>query len=191
MERSSNYFKRPQTAFEVAVEAEDLESFGYALRDWQHELKQFHARPEFIDCFARTPPLLQIRFSQGDIADAYLAGYVNFLADIAAIQRPAWTDDPKRIALNPWFSSSDRKRLLIVSPVQLREKNIFAVPENVVHIHPGRPKVTSAQKKEKNRLRQRRYRACVAEQLADYHRLKKQETQRKAKSGQSDVSGLD
>ena len=174
MDRSKHHFRRPQTAFEVASEAEDLESFGYALRDWQHELKQFHSRPQLTDCFARKPVLLQKRFSQGDVADAYLAGYVNFLADAANIQRPAWTDDPKRIASNPWFSSSDRKRLLIVSPVALREKNIFAVPENVVNIHPGRPKVPLAQKKEKNRLRQQRYRARIKEQLANYHQLKKQ-----------------
>ncbi len=174
MDRSSNHFGRPQTAFEVAVEVEDLESFGYALRDWQHELKRFHSRPQFIDCFAKTPVLLQKRFSQGDVADAYLAGYVNFLSDAANIHRPAWTDDPRRIALNPWFSSSDRKRLLVVSPVSLREKNIFAVPENVVKIYPGRPRVSLSQKKEKNRLRQQRYRARVKEQLADYRRLKKQ-----------------
>ena len=166
MDKSSNHFRRPQTAFEVSAEAEDLESFGYALRDWQHELKRLHSRPQFIDCFAKAPDLLQKRFSQGDIADAYLAGYVNFLADAANIQRPAWADDPKRIALNPWFSSRDRKRLLIVSPVSLREKNIFAVPENVVNLQPGRPKVSLAQKKEKNRLRQQRYRARVKEQLA-------------------------
>lgn len=149
MDKSDNHFRRPLTAFEVAAEAEDLESFGYALRDWQHELKQFYNRPQFIDCFSKTPALLQKRFSQGDVADAYLAGYINFLADTATIQRPAWTDDPKRIASDPWFSSSDRKHLLIVSPVQLREKNIFAVPENVVNIHPGRPKMPSAQKKKR------------------------------------------
>lgn len=161
MDKSDNHFRRPQTAFEVAAEAEDMESFGYALRDWQHELKQLHTRPQFIDCFAKTPILLQERFSQGNVADAYLAGYVNFLADAANIQPPAWTDDPKRIALNPWFSSSDRKRLLIVSPVSLREKNIFAMPENVVNIHPGRPRVTLAQKRKKNRLRQQRYRERI------------------------------
>lgn len=173
MSRSKHHFRRPQTAFEVASEAEDLKSFGYALRDWQHELKQLHSRPQFTNCFTREPVLLQKRFSHGDIADAYLAGYVNFLADAANIQRPAWTKDPKRIASNPWFSSSDRKRLLIVSPVALREKNIFAVPENVVNIHSGRPKVPLTQKKEKNRLRQQRYRARVKEKLADYHRIKK------------------
>lgn len=172
MNRPSNHFRRPQTAFEVAAEAEDLKSFGHALRDWQHELKQFHNRPQVINCFAKTPVLLQKRFSQGDVADAYLAGYVNFLAHAANIQQPDWTNDPKRIALNPWFSSSDRKRLLIVTPVSLREKNIFAVPENVIKICPGRPKVSLAQKKEKNRLRQQCYRTRVKEQLADYHRLK-------------------
>ena len=178
MDRYKNQFRRPQTAFEVAVEAEDLESFGYALRDWQHELKHFHNRPQLIDCFAKTPFLLQKRFPQGDIADAYLAGYVNFLSDAAAIQRPEWADDPKRIALNPWFSSSDQKRLLLVSPVSLREKNIFAVPENVVNIRSGRPRVTLNQKREKNKLRQQRYRARIKEQLVDYHRLIGQGAQR-------------
>jgi len=178
MNLSSDHFTRPKTAFEVSVEAEDLESFGYALRDWQHELKRLHSRPQLSACFLKTPVLLQGRFSQGDVADAYLAGYVNFLADVANIQRPEWTDDPKRIALNPWFSSSDRRRLLIVSPSSLREKNIFAVPENVINLHSGRPRVTLAEKKEKNRLRQQRHRARIQKQLADYRRLKEQETKR-------------
>ena len=106
------------------------------MRDWQHELKQLSSRSQFVDCFAKTPLLMQRRFSQGDLADAYLAGYVSFLSAAAGIQRPEWVDDSKRIALNPWFSSSDRKRLLVVSPVSLREKNIFAVPDrNLLFIH--------------------------------------------------------
>lgn len=167
MDRYTKQFRRPQTAFEVSLVAEDLESFGYAVRDWQHELKQLSSRPQFIDCFAKTPLLMQKRFSQGDLADAYLAGYVSFLSAAAGIQRPEWVDDSKRIALNPWFSSSDRKRLLVVSPVSLRERNIFAVPENVVNIRPGRPRVSLTQKREKNRLRQQRYRTRVKEQSAE------------------------
>ena len=144
MNKNDSHFNRPRTAFEVALEAETLESFGYALRDWQHELKRIHNRPQLISCFAKAPALLEKRFPQGDIADAYLAGYVDFLADATQIQRPQWTSSSKRIARDPWFSSRDRKRLLIVSPVPLREKNIFAEPENVISLRRGRPRVSLA-----------------------------------------------
>ncbi len=163
---------RPKTAAEVVVEVENLEQFGRALRDWQHELKLISSRRQLSERFGDSPRRLQAFFKDGDIADAYLAGYVCFLADKSGLQRPEWARSGSRVAERPWFSNADRKRLLVTTPGSLREHQIFAEPENVVTLRVGRPRKTDQERRRVTAARQRRYRQRVREKLRELDELR-------------------
>jgi hypothetical protein len=163
---------RPKTAAEVVAGVETLEQFGRAVRDWQHELKHVSSRWELVERFGASPRRLQSSFNGGNIADAYLAGYVCFLADKAGLKRPKWACSGKRIAKKPWFSSADRKRLLVTTPGPLREHNIFTEPENVVMLRVGRPRKTDEERRRVNAVRQYRYRQRVKEKLKELLELR-------------------
>lgn len=115
-------------------------------------------RPEFAQRIADEPPLCADRFPNGDVADAYLAAYAEWLADRAEIPRPIWTSDPQRVAREPWFSTPLRGHLLVVSPASFRQRNLFTVPELVFHPRAGRPCVSAEEKHRKALLRQHAYR---------------------------------
>jgi hypothetical protein len=128
------------------------------------------------------PQTLLSSFKDGDIADAYLAGYVCFLADKTKLKRPEWANSKTRIAKDPWFSNSDRKRLLVTTPAPFREHNIFAEPENVITLRVGRPRTADEQHRRRlNAERQRRYRHRVQEKLKELAQLRLEITKLKQK----------
>jgi len=165
---------RPKTAAEVVAGVESLEQFGRALRDWQHELKLVSNRRQLLERLGASPRILQFSFKGGDVADAYLAGYVCFLADKTGLKRPEWACSGTRVAENPWFSNVDRKRLLVTTPGSLREHNIFAEPENVVTLRVGRPRKTDEERRHVNAARQRRYRQRVQEKMRELIKLRRE-----------------
>ncbi len=154
---------RPATLADVACASGSLESFGMNLRDWQHEIRRgdVRNRPEFRRRLAEPPVPCRGRFPGGDIADAYLAAYAEWLADRAGIDRPDWTRDSKRVAADPWFANPLRGRLLAVTPASFRQRNIFTNPEPVFRPAAGRPRVSAGQKREKARHRQKAYRRRI------------------------------
>lgn len=154
---------RPHSLSEVADRSDSLDTFGANLRDWQHEVERggVHSRKEFAACIAEEPRELKNCFAGGDIADAYLAAYAEWLADQAAITRPQWCGNSKRIADRPWFATPLRGYLLAVSPASFRQRQIFTVPDKVFTLRPGRPRVPESQKRQKARIRQKRYRQRV------------------------------
>ena len=154
---------RPATLADVARASDSLASFGMNLRDWQHAIQRggVRSRPEFQRRLDDPPALCQGRFTGGDIADAYLASYAEWLADRAGIDRPGWTGDSERIAADPWFATPVRGRLLAVTPASFRQRNIFTIPEPVFHPSRGRPRVSVEQQQEKARLRQKAYRRRI------------------------------
>ncbi len=160
---SSSVISRPGTLREVADFSDSLESFGKSLRDWQHEIQRggVHSKSEFAKRIKESPALLVDRFPQGDVADAYLAAYAEWLADRAGIERPDWTADVNRVAQTPWFSTPVRGRLLATAPASFRQRNIFTVPEAVFAPKAGRPPVSDEIKREKARLRQKAYRVRI------------------------------
>lgn len=164
---------RPKTAAEVADGVQNLEQFGRALRDWQHELRHVTNRRGLTERLQVEPRLLQHLFKDGEIADAYLAGYACFLADKTRLKRPEWAGSPLRIAKRPWFSQTDRKRLLVTTPGSLREHNIFAEPENPVTLRVGRPSKTDQERRHTNAVRQRRYRQRVQAKLRELRELRR------------------
>lgn len=162
---------RPKTASEVAKGVTNLEEFGRSLRDWQHELKHVSSRRQLAGRLEASPRLFRSAFKDGSIADAYLAGYVCFLADKATLKRPEWACSTKRVAERPWFSNGDRKRLLVTTPASLREHNIFAEPEDVVTLRVGRPRKAAEELRRVNAARQKRYRQRVQTKLKDFAEL--------------------
>lgn len=161
--KSSHSLVRPATLADVARASNSLELFGMNLRDWQHEIQRglIRNRPEFRRRLKEAPPRCAGRFAGGDVADAYLAAYAEWLADKAGIDCPAWVRDPKRVATDPWFATPLRGRLLAITPASFRQRNIFTTPEPVFRPSPGRPRVSPQQKREKGRLRQKAYRRRV------------------------------
>ncbi len=151
---------RPDTLFKVAAMSDSLESFGMHLRDWQHEVQRcgMHSRPALARCIVEAPPFCRDRFQGGDIADAYLAAYAEWLADRAGLQRPAWTADRLRVAEDPWFATPLRGHLLVVTPAAFRQRNLFTVPAPVFTPAAGRPRVSTVHKREMARKRQQAYR---------------------------------
>lgn len=165
--------RRPFTLADVARHADSLESFGMSLRDWQHEIQRggVRSRAEFSRRLSEAPPRCGQRFAGGDVADAYLAAYAEWLSDQAGIDRPAWTGDPKRIARDPWFATALRGRLMATTPASFRQRNLFTVPEPVFRAAPGRPRVPAEQKREKARLRQQAYRKRIGSLVAKARQL--------------------
>lgn len=157
--------RRPHTLNDVAEWSESLEHFGMHLRDWQHEIERggVHSRAELARRLESAPRLLSGQFADGDVADAYLAAYAEWLADRAEIPRPTWCGDRNRRARDPWFSSPARALLLVHAPGSFRQRNLFAIPEPVFSARRGRPRVSLEQKREKARLRQKAYRGRVRE----------------------------
>lgn len=157
---NSNIIDRPKTLREVAERSDSLAAFGVNLRDWQHEISRsgLHSRPELARRLQPPPPRLAGRMDGGDIADAYLAAYAEWIADQAGIPRPPWCREPERVAAKPWFATELRGYLLAVAPASFRQRNLFTVPEPVFVSRPGRPRVSEESKRLKACRRQKAYR---------------------------------
>jgi len=155
--------QRPRQLAEVARESQSLSDFGHLLRDWNHTLTRsdISSRPALAEAIRQPPRLLASEFNQGDVADAYLGAYAEWIADQAGIDRPAWTADPRRNLDRPWFADTARASLLVLAPASFRQRNVFTVPEKVVRLRRGRPRVSQTQKKAKARERDRRYRQRI------------------------------
>jgi hypothetical protein len=166
MEKIKNLrLSRPQTARAVARRAASVEEFGLNLRDWFHELRRVSSRAQLQEAVKVRPPRLARRFPQGDVADAFLASQVEFLCHRADVRPPRWTRDPVYVLDQPWFSAPGprlRAHLLLDTPDEFRNRNVFTTPELVLKIRRGRPRVSLAVKREKARLRQQRFRQSRA-----------------------------
>ena len=154
---------RPTTLAEVARLSDSLSAFGMHLRDWQHAVQRegVHSRTALWHCIADEPPFCGGRFQGGDVADAYLAAYAEWLADRAVVARPVWTQDPVRVAQDPWFATPLRGWLLAHTPASFRQRNLFTSPQAIFKPAAGRPRVPLAQKREKARQRQKAYRGRI------------------------------
>jgi hypothetical protein len=104
-------------------------------------------------------------FVQGEVADAFLAAQVEWLCNRAGVRPPRWTRDPHYVLDVPWFSIPARRlraHLLLDTPDEFRNRNVFTTPEVKITIRRGRPRVDESVKREKSRLRQKRYRERLA-----------------------------
>lgn len=152
---------RPQSARAVARRAASLADFGLNLRDWFHELRHISTRAKLREAVRVRPPRLAGRFPDGAVADAFLAAQVEFFCRRTMVRPPRWTQDPAYVLDEPWFSAPGRRlraHLLLDTPDEFRNRNLFTTSELEVKIRRGRPRLSPAQKREKARLRQQRFR---------------------------------
>lgn len=163
---------KPQTTLphhldDVATQSKSLSDFGLLLREWNHTITRTDVsnRPELTRAIQSPPKRLSGKFAQGNVADAYLAAYAEWIADQAGIPRPEWTRESARSLEEPWFADNARASLLILTPASFRQRNVFTVPEQIVRLRRGRPKVSEEQKKAKAHQRDRRYRERMREYI--------------------------
>ncbi len=152
---------RPKTARAVARSAGSLEEYGRNLRDWFHEIRGLSTRWQLAEAVRVRPPRLAGRIEHGEIADAFLAAQVEYLCRRAAVRPPRWTRDECYVLDEPWFSlpgRRERTQLLLLTPVEFRNRNVFTTSEIEFVPRRGRPRVSAEAKREKARQRQRRYR---------------------------------
>ena len=157
---------RPQTARSVAGRAVTLEEFGRNLRDWFHELRELSSRERLFRAVAHRPPRLRGKVSGGDVADAFLAAQVEYLCNRAGLRPPRWVRAPEYVLSDPWFGTStvsrDLRAILIRdAPVEFKNRNLFTTSEIEWKPRRGRPRKSLEEKREANRLRQRRWRAAA------------------------------
>ena len=79
--------------------------------------------------------------------------------------------NPPSLLENPWFADNARASLLIETPASFRQRGVFTIPESVVRLRRGRPRVSLEQKRAKARIRDQRYRAKIREKLNKLKRL--------------------
>ena len=130
MSANRSRISRPGTMADVARNSRSLEEFGYNLRDWQHEIRDKWRGPQdFARRISAAPELLQEKFPEGDVADAYLGAYALWLADKVRVPRVEWAKEEKRKARNPWFSGFKRASLLRDAPAHFIQRNLFTIPD--------------------------------------------------------------
>jgi len=152
---------RPLTAAQVSENPTTLNEFGYNLKDWIHELKRISARKELWERVKQKPRRLKSLFEGGEVADAYLAAYVDHLCRLSKIPAPDWVYAPDLVLENPWFSDDVktlRLYLMIKTPPAFKEKNIFTIPEVTFTVKIGRPKTSLAHKRALAAKRQKAFR---------------------------------
>jgi hypothetical protein len=129
--------RRPVTLSEVVAEAETYEDFGMNMRDFLHvyaeRLKQGQPiTPMLIE----EPPLLEPRFAEGNICDAFVAATADFLSRKNKFHTPVWALNEARVLEKPWFAwpaLEVRALLLRDTPSAFKDKNIFIL-ENAFNV---------------------------------------------------------
>ena len=91
------FAQRPKTVREVAKQSSSLEEFGLLLREWIHEVTRgdISNRPALKRAIYEAPRKLKNKFNEGEVADAYLSAYAEWIADQAGVERPPWVQKKK------------------------------------------------------------------------------------------------
>jgi len=154
---------RPQSLAEVAERSDNFHRFGLELQDWLHTVRTIRSRPTLRLTIAEKPPLLRQRFSDGRIADAWLAAYAEHTATFAGIEVPTWSHASQRTLPEPWFSVEspvERQLALRDTPPAFRSRNLFTPKVDLpLRLRAGRPPKSPEEKRRTNADRQRRFRA--------------------------------
>lgn len=153
--------KRPETLRAVAEESDSLETFGRLFQDWLHAVRTFSSRGQLERAIRDEPPRLARIFSEGKVADAWLAASAEYAAQRAAIPCPAWAAG--RVAPEPWFAVGNDPRARAIalrdSPGPFKARNLFTPAVDLpLRLRAGRPRKTSAELRVANAERQRRFR---------------------------------
>jgi hypothetical protein len=117
------------------------------------------------------------KFAQGEVADAWLAAYAEYLAVKAGIQPPDWVFTSSRVLSEPSFSEeNERPKLrtlaLAHTPLAFKRRNIYTPSVDLpLSLRAGRPRKSVDEKRKVNADRQRRFREKRAAELKALHEL--------------------
>ncbi len=181
---------RPQTLKELADRSETIEEFGRHFRDWLHEFRRFGSRAQIFQAMAEPPVKLAGRFPEGQVADAWLAAYAEYIAARTGLTAPKWVASRHRILPQPWFAVDETNPAAKIaamrdSPAPFKKRNLFTpVVDLPLALRAGRPTLSQQHKRRANAERQRRFRAR-RQALLQAHRTAMETTLK-----QSDLSPL-
>ena len=173
---------RPRSLKDVAAWSKSIEDFGRNLRDWLHELRRLSSRSQVSATVEEKPVLLRSAFPEGNIADAWLAAYAEYVASKLGARPPDWAFTPSRIAIDPAFDeSANNPRLralaLLQSPLAFKRRNIYTTAVDLpLRIHRGRPRKSEVEKRQVNAERQRRFRKSRKDELKALRALARRRT---------------
>jgi len=170
---------RPATLKEVAERSDSIGDFGRHLRDWLHELRRASSRPQAAAAIADEPPRLRDKFPQGQMADAWLGAYAEYLAGKIGAAAPDWAFASWRISDDPLFDEGStpalRKLALARTPLAFKRRNIFTPSVDLpLALRAGRPAKSAEEKRQTNAARQRRFRAARRDELAALRKVARQ-----------------
>ncbi|MDG1242800.1 MAG: hypothetical protein P8R37_04920 [Opitutae bacterium] len=161
----------PTTAAEVTFNIDQVSDFQPRFKQWQSELKQISSARELHLRIQDAPPLLRSRLKDHGYCDAYLAAYVDWICQLSKTTAPSWVTQSNRIADSACIDDGID---LSQTPQPFRQRNLFTIPENVVHLRRGRPKKSAAHKLKNNAARQQRHRQRVKAKLARLEQLERE-----------------
>jgi len=167
---------RPTTLKEIAERSDSIGDFGRHLRDWLHELRRASSRTQAAGMIANEPPRLREKFSQGHVADAWLAAYAEHLAGKIGTTAPEWAFAPWRTSGDPLFDEGSTPALrtlaLVRAPLSFKRRNIFTHAVDLpLSLRAGRPAKSAEEKRKANAERQRRFRDARRDELTALRRL--------------------
>lgn len=155
---------RPTTLRQIAEQSDSLDEFGRHFRDWLHELKRWSSRAKVAAALAEEPKRLGGKFTQGVVADAWLAAYAEFISRRLGRPAPTWSQQRTRVSPEPWFATEDCNPVLRLvalrdSPAPFKNRNLFTpVVDLPLNLRAGRPSKTADEKRRTNAERQARFR---------------------------------
>lgn len=152
---------RPITLQDVANRSDSLEAFGRHFQDWLHGLRNYTSRPPVEAALRPSPPRLRNRFSDGSVADAWLAAYAEFIALKLGLDVPAWAEG--RTSDQPWFAvgtgTAERLAALRDSPPAFKARNVYTPSVDLpLRLAAGRPAKSAEELRRANAERQKRFR---------------------------------
>jgi predicted nucleic acid-binding protein len=167
---------RPTTLKEIAERSDSIADFGRHLRDWLHALRRISSRTQAAAAIVDEPPLLENKFTQGGVADAWLAAYAEHLAGKIGQPAPEWAFAPARISADPIFDDGANRALqmlaLIRAPFAFKRRNIFTPAVDLpLTLRAGRPAKSAEEKRKTNADRQRRFREARRHELESLRKL--------------------
>jgi hypothetical protein len=130
---------RPKNLSGVSQKASTLEAWGLSLAEFLDEVHTVRVKEgsgALLELIREEPPLLKLRFEQGETADAFAAALAEHLANEAGIPPPAWTSKRERYLPKAWFPISQiaeqpylRSLVERDTPKSFRNHNVF-IDEN-------------------------------------------------------------
>lgn len=135
---------RPKSLKEVAEKASTLEAWGYALAEFLDEVnaaRRAGSSASLFDLVREEPPVLRVRFPEGETADAFGAALAEYLSEEAGVPAPSWTREHQRILSHAWFplpqfADQPHLRSLIEreTPPAFRAHNVFIDENSLVRV---------------------------------------------------------